>query len=294
MAIRILHPSHDFCEADLDRRLLTLDHNDVGAWTFGDLLWRKEFSNLPSGKLMELALRLLETPNGDDVVLDALGMKLHDTDMAIDILGPEIRRLGLSAAIKRLGRESNGNTDSTDHHMARVVKASIPRDGNDDLKAEWLDAIFSFVDARYGHGPDFDEAIQMTAASIPEAFLDRVFGGDEEQKEKRLFFLERGEYRCLILGKVDLDRVINWCRASDDPTVWESVATAVRVFDTVGDGKSVTLSDDCVRLLEACPTPDIVLDSIGFRIASDARPRSQTAHCSSGRLRRLLVAATRL
>ena len=103
--------------------------------------------------------------------------------------------------------------------MARVVKASLPRDGNDDLKAEWLDAIFSFVDARYGHGPDFDEAIRITAASIPEAFLDRVFGGDEEQKEKRLFFLERGAYRCLILGKADLDRVINWCRASDDPTV---------------------------------------------------------------------------
>ena len=44
----------------------------------------KRILNLPSGKLMELALRLLEKPNGDDVVLDALGMKLHDTDMAID------------------------------------------------------------------------------------------------------------------------------------------------------------------------------------------------------------------
>ena len=109
----------------------------------------------------------------------------------------------------------------------------------------------------------------MTAASIPEAFLDRVFSGNEEQREKRLFFLERGAYRCLILGMADLDRVINWCRASDDPTVWEGVATAVRVFVTAGDEKSVTLSDDCIRLLEACPCPDQVLNVYGLRIESD-------------------------
>jgi len=207
--------------------------------------------------------------NTDDVVLDALSMKLHDTDMAIDTLGPDMRRVGLAAAIKRISRGSNGNTDSTDHHMARVMKASLPREGNDDLKAEWLNAIFARVDARYGYGPDFDKAIQMTAASMPEAFLERVFSGDEEQREKRLFFLERGAYRCLILGKTDLDRIINWCRASEDPAVWEGVATAVKVFVTVGDEKSVTLSDDCVRLLEACPSPDQVLNVYGFRIASD-------------------------
>lgn len=276
-AIRILHPSHDFCEADLERCLLALNQDDVGAWTFGDILWRKEFAGLPRDKLLDLSQRLMDKPNGDDVVLDALSMKLHDTDMDVDTLGPDMRRVGLAAAIKRISRERDGNTHSTDHHMARVLQASLPREGNDDLKAEWLNLIFASVDARYGYGPDFDEAIQMTAASMPEEFLERVFNGDEEQREKRLFFLERGACRCLILDKTDLDRIINWCCASEDPAVWEGVATAVKVFVTAGDEKSVTLSDDCIRLLEACPSPDQVLNIYGFRIASDVTSDGRAA-----------------
>lgn len=274
---KLLHPAHDFDDADLERCLKALEYPDVNAWTFGDLLWRREYSNLDETKLLDLAGVLLAKRSGDQVVLDALSMKLHDTDLSVDTLGNDLRAIGLSAAINRISVKKDGSTDRADYDMARVMRAALPREGNDDLKASWLDAIFSYVDQHYGFSPDFDEAIQVTAATMPEAFLARVFSGDDTQRRFRLYFLEHGGYRKSVMGATDIGRIIGWCRTSNDPTIWEGIAGAVDLFVTFSGERSVTISDAGRQLLEASPNPDQVLRVYAGRITPNSWSDSRAA-----------------
>lgn len=264
--ILLLHPSHDFTDADLDRCMKALAHPDVGAWSFGKLLWRQEYAALPTANLLELAEMLLEKPNGDEAILDALSMKLHDKDKTIDNLGSELRRIGLLAAIRRIGRERIGNIASIDHHMANVMTACLSRDDNEMEKSAWLDAIFSSVDAHYGSAPGCDKAIQVTAATMTGPFLDRVFSGDEQQRRYRLRFLERGGFRRATLATTDVGRIIEWCHGKGDPTIWEGVASALDLFATTSDEETVSAGYAGIRFVEASPYPEHVLKSYARRI----------------------------
>lgn len=266
-AIVLLHPRHAFNETDLDRCMKALQHADVPAWSFGVLLWVNQFSNLPAPKIVELASMLLEKPNGDDVLLEALGMKLHATDKTVDILGPELRHLGLVSAINRLSRDRDGNNTMIDHYMAAVMASCLTFDGNDAEKSVWLDAIFASVDAHYGYGPGYDEAIQMTATTMTEQFLERVFTGDNRQRQARRHFLEHGGIRRSMLATIDIGRVVEWCRAKADPAIWSTVAMAIDVFVTSGDEKSVGLSNQCMQFLEASPQPELVINGFASRIS---------------------------
>lgn len=84
-----------------------LDEPDVRPHMYGAILWGAQFSKLPESRVIELAQRLLSSPIGDEVVLEALNMKVaYDGDVA-DTSGPALRKLGLSAAIQRFRRDHN-------------------------------------------------------------------------------------------------------------------------------------------------------------------------------------------
>lgn len=265
-AISLLHPAHDFTVADLDRCIRALQYPDVSAWSFGRLIWSSHASELPAAKILELASQVLEKPNGDDVLLNALGMILRASDKIVDVLGPDLRRLGLISSTNRLSRDRDGNNAVIDHRMSSVLAACLIHEGNEREKSVWLDAIFSSVDSHYGFAPGYDEAMQTTAVAATEAFLGRVFSGDERQRRLRLHFLEHGGLRRSLLANTDMGRIIEWCRVKADPEIWAGVATALNVFVTDGDEKTIVISDRCMRFLEASPNPDQVLNSFARRI----------------------------
>lgn len=263
--IVMLHPSHDFCEADLDRCMKALDYPDVGAWIFETLIWRKEFSALSRDKIVDLATKLLGKPGGDHAVLHALNMRLHDTNKSVDTLGRFLRQIGLTAALSRLISD-NRSDDSIDEDMANVLRPCLSFEGNDQEKSAWLDAIFTIVDSQYGYAPRYYKSLQVTAACMPEAFLDRAFSGDEGQRELRLFFLVHASSRSSVLATMHVERVIEWCRTKGDPEIWANVATAMDIFATSSDEKTVVISEACIRFLESSPNPEQVLDSLARRI----------------------------
>ena len=276
-AVRLLHPARDFADGDMDRCIYALQHPDVAAWSFGDLLWRDVFEAVSQDRRITLAKTILSKPNGDEVLLDALSMRLHGKDKTLDILGPELRRMGILASIGRLGAGKNENSSSLDHAMSRVLSVSLGRDGNDAEKLAWLDAIFASVDTHYGYAPDIEDALQVTVAVLPEEFLNRAFMGTKVQKQRRSFFLGQRSHRKSLLGTADVARIINWCRAMADPTVWEGVASGLDLFAKGGDENAVAISEQAVRFLEACPAPELVLGAYTRKISPDGWSGSRAA-----------------
>lgn len=272
----LLHPTAGFTEVDFDRCIKALEQPDVGPWTFGSLLWRPEFFGVSTDRRLHLANMLLGKPNGDSVVLQALGMILHGAEKAKDTLGLDMRRIGLLASTSRLQHDRDGNTTMADHYMAAVMKNCLAHDGNDLEKAVWLDTLFASVDANYGYAPNFEKAIQTAAATLPEEFLSRVFSGSEEQRDRRLQFLERGGFHQPMLATADIDRVIGWCHAQGDPMIWQAVATAIAFLVDTGDEKKIKVCPSCIQYVEACPNPEQVMAILTNRFVNGDRSDDQS------------------
>ena len=261
-----LHPWGKFTVNDLDRCMKHLDDPDISPFMYEPILWRDQYANLPRVRLLDLAKRLLNKVSGDDVILDALSMKLHGKDESADTLGADFRLIGLAAAIQRIQNSDRDQGGTIDYRMEQVIHAALRFDGNDARKIEWLDTIFSVIDEHYGYVSGFHKTIATTAASMPEAFLNRIFEGTEEQRQRRQFFINRGGLRTYPLAKINTSVLIAWCRARNDPFVWPVVAGGINLWSKNDEQSALTIHETAIELLEASPEPLAVLESFAERI----------------------------
>lgn len=262
-----LHPWQEFTEIDLDRCMSLLDDSDIRPHMYGAILWGEQFSNLPESRVLELAQRLLSKPNGDEVVLEALSMKLPDKGDATDTLGLALRTIGLSAAIQRFQRDHNDLGGYLDYAMERVIDATLRFDGNEVEKLEWLNTIFAVVDEHFGYIFSFEDAIGITAAWMPKEFLSRIFDGTEDQQQRRLHFINHDDSHQSPIAKIDVDILIEWCGTTKDPQVWASVASGINLWSKDGEQSPICLQDDALRFLEASPEPRAVLEIFAEHVA---------------------------
>ncbi|AHF76143.1 hypothetical protein Sant_1070 [Sodalis praecaptivus] len=262
-----LHPWGKFTLNDLDRCMKNLDDPDICPFMYEPILWREQYANLPGVRVLDLAERLLSKVSGDNVILHALSMKLHGKDKSADTLGADFRLIGLAAAIQRIQNSDRDQGGAIDYRMERVINAALRFDGNEAKKIEWLDTIFSVVDEHYGYMFGFDKTIETTVSLMPEAFLNRIFEGTEEQQQRRLFFIRRGGLRSYPLAKINTNVLIAWCCARNDPSVWPAIAGGVTLWSKKSEQSVMTLHDAAIELLEASPEPIVVLESFAERIA---------------------------
>ncbi|AUZ74872.1 MULTISPECIES: hypothetical protein [Aeromonas] len=265
-ALVYLHPWGKFTEADLDRCLMLLDDPDIDLNMYEPILWRNEYASLPRERILELAMRLLSKPGGSDVVLEALSMLLHDKDVMVDTLGLDFRHIGLRAAILNLPKDHNDPSGTRGYSMECVINAALRFDGNESEKQEWLDVIFAVVDLHYGYVHSYESAIETTAALMPEAFLNRVFEGTEEQQERRQFFICNRDLRFSPLAHINMDFLISWCCARNEPRVWGAIAASINLWKKDEEIEGFEMSELALRLLESSPDPAIVLEIFAERV----------------------------
>lgn len=271
-----LHPWREFTEIDLDRCMPLLDEPDVMPHMYGAILWGSQFSNLPESRVLELAQRLLSRPNGDEVVLQALNMKVADEGDVADTLGPALRKVGLSAAIQRLRKDHNDLGGVLDYAMERVINSALRFDGNEAEKLEWLNTIFAVVDEQFGNVYSFEEAIGITAALMPKEFLSRAFDGTEEQ-QRRLHFINHDDSYPSPLTKIEVGTLIEWCETNNDPHVWASVASGLNLWSKDDEQGRIYLQDDALSFLEASPEPGAILEIF----AEHVTPSSWSGSCAN-------------
>ncbi|WMY76431.1 hypothetical protein RHD99_11110 [Buttiauxella selenatireducens] len=270
-----LHPRRAFTEIDLDRCMAILNAPEIRPIMYGAILWRQQYTNLPEKRVLALAQGLLSKPNGEDVVLEALSMRLPDKEEAVDTLGHDLRLVGLRAAILKFQRDDNDSGNGTDYNMARVVSCVLRFDGHETEKLEWLNTIFSIVDKHYGNIYSFENSIGITAALMPEEFLNRIFEGTAEQQRRRLNFIRYDGLSESPLVKIDIGVLIAWCRARTDPRVWASVATGICLWSEDSGQDVITLLDEALMFLEVSPEPRAVLESFAERVTPSSWSGSQ-------------------
>ncbi|WP_429145924.1 hypothetical protein [Aeromonas rivipollensis] len=260
-----LHPQRSFTEADLDRCMMLLDESDIYPSMYEPILWRDEYGNLPRERVLDLATRILSKQGGSDVVLRALSMRLHGKEPG-DQLGLDFRRIGLKAAILSLPKDHCDPGGMGGYNMECVINAGLRFDGNELEKQEWLDAVFAVIDLHYGYVHSCESAIETTAALMPEAFLNRVFEGSKEQQERRQFFICNRDLRFSPLANMNMDFLIEWCCARNEPRVWRAIAASINLWRNDEEIEGLRMSVLALRLLEVSPIPAIVLEIFAERV----------------------------
>ncbi len=276
-AIVPLHPQEDFTEDDFDRCMKAIENPEINPFMHEYFLGQREYNHLPKEKKLHLARILLEHPKGTEILIRGLGMKIHGSDKTVDILGLELRQIGLSVAIKYLNVNDDRLNDSIIYNLKAVIRNSLSHAGNDDLKSQLLDTVFSGLDA-YRYWPGQESIFHAIADILPEYLLDRTFSGDEKQQSRRRKIFESPLYRNKksILVSVDIGRIIEWCLKRNEPLVWKTIAQSLPVFVSKGDSETVKLSDTSIRFLEASPYPEEVLTGYVIQIA----PNTWSGHRS--------------
>ena len=193
-------------------------------------------------------------------MLEALDMKLHGEDADSDVLGPELRKIGLKAAIQRFQREDRDVDGTSDYALEKVIFSCLRFDGNESLKLEWLDTIFKIVDRCYGYVSGFDRTLETTIALMPQEFLVRVFDTQEERRELRLFFIQRSGVDRSPLAKVDVTDLVQWCSQREDDSVWAELAYGLNHWSSNAEQRDIALSAAAIQFLEAAPDPESVLE----------------------------------
>jgi len=265
-----LHPIQSFTEQDLDRCISVLEYPDVNLRIYEALLWRQEYVHLPISSIYDLTSRILKLPLGDDIVLEALSMRLHKKDEYADILGLEFRKIGLKAAIQRFQRDDNDIGDSIDYALEKVVSASLRFDGNEALKLEWVDTILSVAEQRYGYISGFEETIQTTISLMSREFLNRVFDAPEEQHELRLSFMQRAGIDRSPMAKANVSDLIEWCRLRGDDSVWAKITYGLNHWSTSAENKGTSLSEAAIQFLEASPDPESILEVLAASVTPNS------------------------
>ena len=263
-----LHPQENFTEDDFDRCIKAIENPEINLLRHEYFLWQSNYSHLPKEKKLHLARILLKHPKGTEIVIQGLSMKIRGSDKTVDILGLELRQIGLSVAIKYLNMNDDRLNDSIIYNLKAVIRNSLSHAGNDDLKSQLLDTVFSGLDA-YRYWPGQEAIFQAIVDILPEDLLDRIFSGDEEQQSRRRQIFESPRYRNekSILVNVDIGRIIKWCLKRKEPLVWEVIAKSLPVFVSNRDSEIVELSNASIRFLEATPYQEEVLSGYVTQIA---------------------------
>ena len=276
-AIIPLHPQGNFTEDDFARCIKVIKNPEISPLGHEFFLWRNEYSHLPKEKKLHLARILLEHPEGTEFLIRGLGMKIRGSDKTVDTLGLELRQIGLSVAIKYLNMDDGKLNAGIIYDLEAVIRNSLSHAGNDDLKSQLLDTVFSGLYA-YRYWPGQEAIFQAIVDILPEDLLDRIFSGDEEQQSRRRQIFESPLYsnEKSILVNVDIGRIIKWCLKRKEPLVWEVIAKSLPVFVSNRDSEIVELSNASIRFLEVTPYPEEVLSGYVTQIA----PNTWSGHRS--------------
>ena len=110
----------------VDRLLRSLDFEDTPLLQFGNIAWHRPLDALSEADVQDLMLKVLDRPNGAEVVLDGLCMWLQVLEDDKPSLGPDLKRVGLLASAVLL-RQTADYHDSgmIDHNLSEILKSCM-------------------------------------------------------------------------------------------------------------------------------------------------------------------------
>ena len=245
----------------VQRLLDCLNFDDTPAFQFGQIAWQHPSNGLDDADIARVLLRVLDRPDGPQIVLDSLNMRVPEPLPESGFtLGEDLSRLGLLATTRFLRGYKRAGGASTDYSMRRIL-ACCMIDGTasqdiDDL----IEAFFAAVKANYGYIGDLEETAEVLISKVPIIFLDRIFlGADLDVSHRYGLFAERHEHGNL-LSELHPSKLLDWCRKGEFNERLALISEAIYPFAKEAQNGDMVFSEQAHAILDASPEAEQTLN----------------------------------
>ena len=223
------------------------------------LAWQRSLDTLSEADLRDLMLKMLDRPDGAEVVLDGLSMRLHvlkDDNLA---LSPDLKRAGILAAAALLrGRADFHHGGSIDSHLSEVLTACMDGAEFPEETGEVFDAYLTRLRESYGYVAGIEKAVAVLAEKAPFRFLDGIFFDSALEDYRHMIFREGLDKKNPLSG-VSVTTLLDWCRQGDLQEQLIMLSEAIYPFEKEPEGDDVVLSEQAHAIIDATRDSSTVL-----------------------------------
>ena len=244
----------------LERLHRALDFDDTPLWQFGCLAWRRRSDALDETDIRDLMLKILDRPDGAEIVLQGLAIRQHalkDDDLT---LNSDLKRLGLLASAVLLSQDVDSfRGDVTSHYLSEILTSCLDEAEFPQETDRVIDVLIKQLTASYGYVYGLEDAVTVVAEKVTPQFLDGVFFNSTLSADHRQeVFSEQRDEKNLLSG-VPSEKLLAWCRRGDFQERLSMLSEAVCPFEKEPDGDGVVLSEQTHAIIEAAQEPSAVL-----------------------------------
>lgn len=244
----------------VERLLGSLDFEDTPLRQFRILGWQCPLDTPSEADIRDLMLKMLDRPDGAEVVLGGLGGQLRELKDDNLTLSPDLKRVGLlaSAALLR-HREDFYDGGSIDLDLSEVLKSCMDKAEFPEETGDVVGAYLDRLKASYGHVSGLRDAVVVLVEKEPfqllnGIFLDPAFGDSHHRN-----FFGEWSHRKPPLSNVDGTTLLNWCRQGNFQERLIMLSKAVHPFDEAPESDSVILSEQAHAIIDAAQDPSTIL-----------------------------------
>lgn len=291
----VLHSACDLDERGVERLKRALSAGQVPVWMYRNLALVRATDQLAGGILKDLLLLIADQPNGFDIALKILWMRLFSDRSVQRKHEPELLETGREL-LQRITFQRNAQND---YELAGVVKTCLTGPDASPMAAAVSVRLREAVAAHETCSFDNDNLLQALLEIQPTAVLEALFAGEERDQQAGVRVFEHlDDCRANPADAISCDTLVAWCEGDPErryplaasiitfayrpvaggPQVWSTQATAL--LTNAPDPKSVLVvfikrfrpthwSGSRAALLE---TNALLLDSMESQIASDLTP----------------------
>lgn len=245
--------------AGLARLQRSLEANQVPVLNFKTLMYGGATKDAPAQALSHLLMSLAEKPEGQQVALEILDMRLFADDGAKRSHDESLLDVGrhLLSVV-----EFDAAKRAESHGMARVTERCLGGPDGTRLAGELTTRLREAVIRGDIYAFDQTELITVLLTAQPHPVLDVIFAGDPSTEGTEwMLWGPLTSHSVNPLNAVEVDDLASWCQA--DPVLRFPAIAAFIDFSAPATDESgrARWSDQARMLLTASPNPESVLQA---------------------------------
>lgn len=252
-----LHSAVGLDERGAERLKRALSVGEVPVWMYRNLAWGGTSDQLEGGALKDLILLIADQPDGFEVALEILYMRLHADRSAQREHESKLLEAGRELLLHVRFSKDN---DRGDYKLASIVKSCLSAPDTGPIAAKIAVRLRQAVETSQTYSWDNDDLLTALFEVQPAAVLEALFEGNEEDQQAGIGVFEHleNEHRKNPADEISCEALIYWCEGDRERRYPLAASIITFAHRPEASGPQVW-SEQAKSLLANAPDPRSVL-----------------------------------
>lgn len=244
-------------EHSVDQLKRSLTAGKVPVQMFLHFAYGRVTDHLAGGVLKDLLVLIADQPDGFDVALEVLSMRLFSDRSAKRELEPELIETGREL-LQRIEFRKNNN-QRRDRQLSDIVKVSLTTSEDYSTAAEVSTRFLQAIANHEISGFDYDDVLAALLECQPAAVLDSLFSDESLERVAISVFYRLGRHRKNPADRISCDAIVAWCER-DRGRSYPLIASIVTFACCSEASDTLEWSEQAKSILTRAPDPRSVLE----------------------------------